>query len=162
TTEAGRRSAFRGSNDRSTNGVKPPEMTGNDPMARSCRAAAAARSYLREGWAPIPILPREKKPVAQGWPALRLGGGGVDEWFRDDMNIGLLLGEPSHGLVDVDLDSLESGELAAAWLPPTGRRHGRTSKPVSHWWYVCRPAPPKTERFAEPPTVSGTPGATLV
>ena len=41
----------------------------------------------------------------------------------------MLLGEPSGGLVDVDLDSPEALALAERLLPPTASRFGRPSKP---------------------------------
>ncbi|MCA9309574.1 MAG: bifunctional DNA primase/polymerase, partial [Phycisphaerales bacterium] len=52
-------------------------------------------------------------------------------------NIGLLLGTPSGGLVDIDLDCVEAVELAPQFLPPTVTVTGRPSRPRSHWWYVC-------------------------
>ncbi len=48
---------------------------------------------------------------------------------------GVLLGEPSLRLIDVDLDHPLTLELAASYLPPTNSIFGRTSKPRSHWLY---------------------------
>jgi putative DNA primase/helicase len=60
-------------------------------------------------------------------------------------NIGVLLGEPSGWLIDVDLDHPLAVELAAQYLPPTILRFGRASKPESHWLYVVT-APVATKK----------------
>ena len=57
--------------------------------------------------------------------------------FNGTGNIGVLLGEPSGWLIDVDLDCDEAVALAPKFLPPTGATSGRPGKPASHWWYVC-------------------------
>lgn len=56
------------------------------------------------------------------------------ESFADGDNVGVRLGAPSGGLVDIDLDCPEAVALAPAFLPPTAT-FGRTSKPRSHWLY---------------------------
>ena len=48
------------------------------------------------------------------------------------MNIGVVLGEPSNGLVDIDLDCKEAVALAKQFLPHTDLRFGRESSPESH------------------------------
>lgn len=112
----------------------------------------AAREYLSRGWAPIPVPFRSKKPVLIGWPDLRLTEDELVVHFdTGPSNIGLLLGEHSGGLVDIDLDAPEAIALAADFLPPTGMIHGRISKPRSHWWFMTS-ASPKTERFADTDT----------
>src|SRR3712207_7059016 len=60
--------------------------------------------------------------------------------------VGILLGDPSGGLVDVDLDAKEAGKVAGRFLPPT-LTSGRESSPHSHWWYVSPGA--KTTRFKD-------------
>lgn len=47
-----------------------------------------------------------------------------------------MLGTPSGGLVDVDLDSPEAVCLAPHVLPETGATFGRASKPRSHFLYI--------------------------
>ena len=64
----------------------------------------AARWYHARGYAPIPLPAGEKKPVIRGWNALRLSEDDLPLHFNGTGNIGLLLGEPSGWLVDVDLD----------------------------------------------------------
>jgi hypothetical protein len=73
---------------------------------------------------------------------LRVTGEDLPRYFPSGHeNIGLLLGDPSGGLVDVDLDAPEAVAAAPVFLPPTLRRHGRPGKPNSHWWYVSDPTP---------------------
>ena len=97
------------------------------------------RLYLKRGWVPIPIPGGEKAPCVKGWTKLRISKNDLHKHFRDGDNVGLLLGEPSGGLVDVDLDATEAIAVAQSFLPPTGRRHGRRSKPNSHLWYIVEP-----------------------
>ena len=103
---------------------------------------AAARKSIQAGYKPVPIPTGKKAPSIRDWPELRLGEDEVDQYFGEEGNIGLLLGKPSRGLVDVDLDVREAAALAEDFLPETGMVHGRESKPSSHWWYRVGNAPP--------------------
>jgi Bifunctional DNA primase/polymerase, N-terminal len=100
----------------------------------------AAREYVRKGWTPIPLLPRQKLPSMKGWQNARLNTH-LDSHFEEGENLGLLLGEASSGLCDVDIDCGQALALASLFLPHTGRVHGRRSKPSSHHWYVVQPVP---------------------
>jgi Bifunctional DNA primase/polymerase, N-terminal len=91
-----------------------------------------ARLYLSRGWAVIPIPAGTKKPIEPGWQKLRLTTDQVDQYFAADNNIGVLLGEPSGWLIDVDLDHPLAVELAAQFLPATAAVFGRGSKRRSH------------------------------
>jgi hypothetical protein len=97
----------------------------------------SARTYLARGYAVIPVPARKKIPVLKGWTDLRLSESELPAHFNGTGNIGVLLGEPSGWLVDVDLDCEEAVALAPKFLPPTGAMSGRPGKPESHWWYVC-------------------------
>lgn len=108
----------------------------------------AARWYLARGFAPIPVPAGTKVPVLKGWTDLRLADADLPQHFNGTGNIGVLLGEPSGWLVDVDLDCEEAVALAPAFLPPTGATTGRPGKPASHWWYVCNGA--KTRKHQDP------------
>lgn len=111
---------------------------------------AAARHYLSRGWPPVSIPRGEKAPRTRGWQKLRLTEEELQRHFVSGQNVGLLLGEPSGGLVDVDLDAPEAVAAAPVFLPPTPRRHGRPGKPGSHWWYVADPIPhPESFRDAD-------------
>lgn len=87
--------------------------------------------YIGQGWQPIPLPVKSKAPQRPNW---QRGGFTVDD-FDPGGNIGLLLGEISDGLVDVDLDCEEAIEAAPDFLPATGWRFGRDSRPNSHWIY---------------------------
>jgi hypothetical protein len=110
----------------------------------------AARWYRSRGYAPIPVPARSKVPVLKGWTDLRLADADLPRHFSGTGNIGLLLGEPSGWLVDVDLDCEEAVALAPDFLPATGALSGRPGKPGSHWWYNCKGA--KTRKHQDPAT----------
>jgi hypothetical protein len=82
---------------------------------------------------------KRKGPVLPKWQALRLTPETAEQHFSANgtpQNIGVLTGEPSGWLVDVDLDCREAVLLAPQYLPST-LRFGRDSKPSSHWLYIC-------------------------
>ena len=76
----------------------------------------AARAYLNHGYQPVPVPPGQKGPILIGWQRLRLTVDELPAHFNGRGNIGLLLGAPSAGLVDVDLDCPEALELAPQYL----------------------------------------------
>ncbi len=118
-------------------------------------AVSAAQAYLARGYAPVDIPHGRKGPVRPDWQHLRLVESDLPVVFRNGSNIGLLLGEPSGGLVDVDLDC-EEARLVAGWLPETHMRHGRSGRPPTHAWYRARPCPERTRKYED------ADGATLV
>ena len=95
----------------------------------------AARQYRAAGMYPIPLIPGEKRPKPKKWETMLLDADELPGHFLGDVNIGLLLGDASGGLVDVDLDAPEAVRAAPFLLPRTARKHGRPGKPASHWWY---------------------------
>jgi hypothetical protein len=111
-----------------------------------------ATDYLRHGWSVVPIPYRSKVPVLDGWQQLRLTEQQLDEYFNlARQNIGVLLGEPSNWLIDVDLDHALAVELAAQFLPSTGAIFGRKSKRRSHWLYIAS-CPISTRQWRLPKT----------
>jgi putative DNA primase/helicase len=82
------------------------------------------------------------------WQNLRLEESDLGSYFPNEGNIGILLGEVSGDLVDVDLDAPEALAVADALLPLTHRVHGRASKPRSHRWYICHQLP-RPEKFTD-------------
>ena len=138
-------------------------MSSSGPGRPSARTPLdAARDYLARGWQPLPLPARAKAPRTRGWQHLRLTEPELAEHFGGTPgNIGVLLGEPSGGLVDVDLDSPEALALAERLLPPTASRFGRPSKPGSHRLYVAHPLP-ETEQFIDAGVDGTRPGAMLV
>ncbi|MFN0137986.1 MAG: phage/plasmid primase, P4 family [Phycisphaerae bacterium] len=106
-----------------------------------------AHWYFDRGYALVPVALRSKKPTVDGWPDLRLAREQLTAHFgREPMNVSVLLGEPSGGLIDVDLDHLKCVELADQFLPDTPAIFGRNSKPRSHRIYRCA-TPLKTKKF---------------
>lgn len=107
-------------------------MNGNTPTP----LAAFDRGYT-----PIPILDKSKRPAQPGWTHTH--------WETRDQvevsfarfaaegasGVGLLLGKPSGGLIDVDLDHPIAQRLAPMFLPKTPMRSGRAGRPNSHYWY---------------------------
>lgn len=104
--------------------------------------------YAR-GWALIPVPHKQKRPKHKDWQHLRLEEADLAEAFRAPVNVGVLLGEPSGGLIDIDLDSPETRLLADRFLPATGCRFGRESSPEAHRFYRV-PEPIGTTRFSDP------------
>ncbi len=101
-------------------------------------ARDAAADYVTRGWAPIPVPWGTKAPTLHGWPELRLTPQTLKDYFNGDrQNIGVLLGQPSGGLVDVDLDCPEAVVAARHLLPDTGGVFGREGNPQSHHLFRC-------------------------
>src|SRR5688572_27533208 len=98
-------------------------------MAQAGRGAVtpleAAREYVRRGWCVVPIPFKQKRAVIKGWEQLRLTDDDLPAYFDQPANIGIILGEPSNWLIDVDLDCPEAIELAEQYLPPTSAKSGR-------------------------------------
>jgi len=111
--------------------ARPPasESNGHNPTL------AAAIAYTRRGWRVVPIPRGSKNPgdaYGEEWQESRLELDDLPRYFSLPINIGALLGEPSGGLVDVDLDCRYARALAPHFLPPTDLRSGRPSSPESH------------------------------
>jgi replicative DNA helicase len=108
-----------------------------------------ALRYLRAGFAPIELPRGSKNPNRGDWQKERNDEAAIAR-FAPDANVGVLNGEPSAGVIDVDLDALEAVAIADAFLPPTGLVFGRPSKLRSHRLYRCSPTP-ATTKFTTPP-----------
>ncbi|WP_197203800.1 bifunctional DNA primase/polymerase [Crateriforma conspicua] len=112
------------------------------PAPIDIRSHVAA--YRQRGWYCVPLKPNSKSPSRRDWTSLRL----EPDVFPEGCNIGLILGEPSGWLVDVDLDCPEAIELADQYLPPTPATTGRPSSPKSHRWYIAAGA--TTDKHPDP------------
>ncbi len=97
----------------------------------------AAHGYLDRGFMPVPIRPGTKMPIGDAWQSKRYTHPDIEQVFAGRENIGIMLGDPSNGLVDIDLDCDEAIELAPQYLPHTPSVHGRGKRPGSHWWYIA-------------------------
>jgi hypothetical protein len=114
----------------------------------------ATRALVRRDFAVVPVPRGAKAPRIPGWPSLRLNEADLPSHFSDGANVGVILGAPSGGLIDIDLDSPEALAVADFFLPPSDFVFGRASKPRSHRFYVCeRNNPlsrPKPQKFCAP------------
>jgi hypothetical protein len=112
-----------------------------------------ARKYLARQYAVLPVQYKGKRPYHNGrllseWQRLRLTADDLPNYFNGvPQNIGVLLGEPSCGLIDIDLDCAEAVAVAGNLLPPTGAIFGRASKRRSHYLYFSNLA---TKKFRDP------------
>ena len=109
----------------------------------------AAHACRRRGWSVVPVPGGKKAPQLKGWQRLRLDENELEEYFDEDCNLGVLLGEPSKNLADTDLDCKEADSLAPYFLPPTDRIHGRKSNPSSHYFYYTDKSI-KPQKFSDP------------
>jgi hypothetical protein len=117
-------------------------MTTADPLV-------IVLDYCPRQWSPIPVPYCEKAPTIEGWPSLRIGALEAPRYFNGQrQNIGILVGAPSHHLVDVDLDCSEALELADRYLPVTQSLFGRASKRGAHRIYKAPGT--KTAKFVDP------------
>lgn len=91
--------------------------------------------YVRRGWKLVPIPKGKKAPSgasAKGWQTKYI----TDPKAIGDGNVGILLGEPSGWLIDVDLDAPEAVGMASYFLPDTKSVFGREGNPSSHYLYT--------------------------
>jgi hypothetical protein len=113
-------------------------------------ARELARSYLHRGWVVIPVPHRRKKPGYPGWQKSRFAEDDLVEAFpRDPMNVGVLVGDPSGGLGDVDLDVPLARFLADRFLPRTRAVFGRASARKAHRLYQVT-GDAKTQTWEDP------------
>lgn len=98
----------------------------------------AARNYLEKGWVSIPIPYKGKAPRLIEWQKRTIKDVDPEKEFISPCNIGILMGEPSNGLVDIDLDCPEAVKVAPFLLPLTGLIFGRKSNPDSHYIYQVK------------------------
>ena len=141
------------------------------PAQRREAVLEAACDAYRRGLTPIPLPRHSKSPNITGWTDIRWpdpeydAGEGeelVRKTFADQIdqgssNLGVILGEPSGNLVDVDLDHPAVQRLKGMLLPPTEAIHGREGSPSSHYWYrVTDDTLPPTRRLRIPAPDGGT------
>lgn len=110
----------------------------------------AAIHAFEQGWSPIPIRKRDKRPSHSDWQNTRYKTEKEIKSAFTDSNLGVLLGDNSKGLIDVDLDSPEAQSLSDGFLPVTRMVHGRKSSPKSHYWYRVEGWPLRVQQFFDP------------
>lgn len=114
-----------------------------------------AKDALARGITPIPIPKGKKAPTLPAWTTVRyLEQGGkedIEALFEGDENVGVLLGEPSQGLIDVDVDNDLTRKLAQVMLPDPFAVSGRTDcEEGTHYWYraTTGTVPTRTVQYA--------------
>ena len=81
----------------------------SSPQRKDGTSLEAVLDYGRRGWAVIDLPHRSKVPGREGWQNERYDEKALAERLAArPRNVSVLFGEPSGGLVDVDLDSLEA------------------------------------------------------
>ena len=129
----------------------------------------AALDAYRRGLTPLPIPRHSKGPTMAGWNKLRWPDPTTDTGEGEDAvrasfeeytaggstNLGVLLGEASGDLIDVDLDHPAAQRLKSYLLPYTAAIHGRETSRKSHYWYRVKPGTLPATRRLRIPDVSG-------
>jgi hypothetical protein len=129
----------------------------------------AALDAYRRGLTPLPIPRHSKGPTMAGWNKLRWpdpetdtgeGEDAVRQAFEEytaggSTNLGVLLGEASGDLIDVDLDHPAAQRLKSYLLPHTAAIHGRETSRKSHYWYRAKPGTLPATRRLRIPDASG-------
>jgi len=147
--------------------MKREQNAGGEVPSRNPQATLdAARKLCRLGWKVLPIPHRKKEAVLTGWPTMNLKECDLPAHFSKGGNLGILLGKPSGGLVDIDIDCKEALVVQDDFLPTTSMIHGRKGNPSSHRWYLPL-SEMKTEKFQGPNRemlveIRSTGGQTLV
>jgi putative DNA primase/helicase len=90
-----------------------------------------------------------KEAHRKGWTSSKLDYDTFRSELRETDNIGVVLGDMSDGLVDVDLDHPVAVRIAHQFLPKTDMKFGRASKPASHWIFKV-PAASGRKTFDDP------------
>jgi putative DNA primase/helicase len=110
-----------------------------------------AQQYIARGWAPLPVPHRSKNPGFEGWQKLRVTAETAAQYFNGTaQNIGVILGDASNGLMDVDLDTPEAIAAAPHILPDTFAVFGRSGAPEAHWLFRVTGNAPHTKPFRDP------------
>lgn len=121
----------------------PRQPLSIDPAAIPSDPAGAARAYDALGLRPIFLHPGEKSPAMKDWteyPAERVV---AQLEATPEANLGIMLGDPSGGLIDLDWDSrlakVIGPRVAERLIGPTAV-FGRAGKPAGHCLYLCADA----------------------
>lgn len=110
--------------------------------------AEAGDAYRQRGWVVVPLARGQKNPYAEGWR--ERDADELAQLLRPEGNIGIILGERSGDLVDVDLDCPEAVAAADHLLRSTGLVSGRKGRPSSHRFYRCTPLPARNFSAVSP------------
>lgn len=125
-------------------------------MTSGNASTQAAIEALQRGYTAIPIRDGGKRPFLSAWTHTRWENTdevqlAFDKFLSEGASgVGLLLGQPSGGLVDIDLDHPKAIRLRDYFLPPTQMETGRAGRSRSHAWYRVLDELPATRRFKMP------------
>jgi hypothetical protein len=135
-------------------------------------STAAAVEALQRGYTAVPIQDGAKRPHGFRWQHTRWNDAAqvtssFDGWAKEGAHgVGLLLGAPSGGLIDVDLDHPKALRLRDIFLPPTAMVTGHAGRPRSHHWYRVLADDPKdlpsTRNYKMPPKLGQGTGDMIV
>lgn len=124
--------------------------------SRPQNSTEAAAEAFKRGWQAIPIADGGKRPYGSNWTHMKWESekavtSSFDKWSTEGASgVGLLLGEPSAWLVDVDLDHRRALRLRDYFLPPSQMQTGRAGNRRSHRWYIATGELPSTRRYKMP------------
>lgn len=132
-------------------------MSSNRHGTRASAVVQAAVEAYQNGYTPVPIHPGTKRPMGVAWTQLRWES---EEQVREEftarinetgeINLGLALGKPSAGLVDVDFDHPKALRLNDHLIPPSRMETGRIGSPRSHRWFIVTGDIPATRQYPLP------------
>lgn len=95
--------------------------------------------YTQAGFKPVLLHPGKKRPVGTDWIDRPMP---AEEDFVGYSNIGIVLGDKSNNLADVDIDHPDLAEHAAWFLPTTharfGRYYGKKTQTLAHYLYYSQ------------------------
>lgn len=131
-------------------------MSGEMERSAAHGSTVAALEAWSRGFVAIPIWDDQKRPAVPAWTHTRWESEAqireeFDRWNRTGASgVGLLLGESSGGLIDVDLDHPKALRLRDHFLPPSRMATGRPGRPRSHRWYLVKDELPQTRQYRLP------------
>ncbi|GJD63456.1 phage/plasmid primase, P4 family [Methylobacterium frigidaeris] len=113
---------------------------------------------IDQGYSFTPLVKGSKRPVLPNWNERNLTFHDLQFYgpFPQNHNVGLLLGNVSNKLIDIDLDHVNTINLAKHFFPDPNVLFGRDGKPCSHYLYRIE-SQGRTIRFKHPET-----GASLI
>lgn len=87
------------------------------------------------GMAPCLLHPGKKKPREKGWPKLSYTAKEIEQDFNSGHNVGIMLGRPSNGIIDFDIDTDDALRPAEYYLPEDTFIYGREGREGSHYLF---------------------------
>jgi len=126
-------------------------VTVTEPQHREGPASTMQTALCahERGWTAVPIVPGAKRPATAEWQRTTYTDAeAVKAAFQEaGSGVGLLLGDASRGLIDVDLDHPKALRAAPLILLDTPMMTGRASTRRAHYWYVITDGPVPYRKF---------------